>query len=238
MTEPHSADSSRFAIVVVAVFVVAGTIALPDVWLQTGPSAPAPEGLFEGSDAQLDEWVCAGDECFFATDSIVTRLRGSGRVVEWVINTENPLTDVPLTDEGRAEDVEIAAVRTSGDTLYLELESGRLVSRTRDGTWRPGVAEFRNVMNTAIVLAVGAASAVIAVGWLRTRRVDAALLIVAGMAAAVVHLPITIWRHTTSFSLSTAALVSLVVTVGALWAAVVVAGPRVRDTTERYIPGT
>ncbi len=237
MTEPRSAGSSRFAIVVVAVFVVAGTIALPDVWLQTGSPKPAPEGLFDGSDAQLDEWVCAGEECFFATDSLVTRQRGSGRVVEWVINTENPLTDVPLTDEGRPEEVEIAAVRTIGDTLYLELESGRLVTRTRDGTWRPGVAEFRNVMNTAIVLAVGAASAVVALGWLRSRQIDAALLIVAGFAAAVAHLPITIWRHTTSFSLSTAALVSTVVIVGALVAAVVVAGPRVRDTSIRYIAG-
>lgn len=237
MTEPHSAGSSRFAIVVAAVFVAAGTLALPDVWLQMGPPLPAPEGLFDEGDPQLDEWVCIGDQCFFATDSLVTRREGSGRVVEWVINTDNPLTEVPLTDDGLPEDVEIASVRTSGDTLYLQLESGRVVSRTRDGTWRPDVAEFRDVMSTAIFLAVAAAAAVTTLGWLRSRRVDTALLIVAGTAAAVVHLPITIWRHTTSFSLSTAGVISLAVIAGSLVAGVVLAGPGERDTTSRYIAG-
>lgn len=238
MTEPQLPSTARFATVIVAIFVVAATITLPDVWLRAAPAPPVPEDVFDsGPSDQVNEWVCINDECFFATDSLVTRRRGNDRVVEWVINPENPLTDIPLTTEGREEPVGIAAVRAVNDTLYLQLESGRVVSRTRDGVWRPSVADFRNVTSTAAAIALLAAAMVVATGWARSRRVDTLLLVVAGVGAALSHLPITIWRHTTSFSLSAAAVVSVLVIGGSLVAGYLIAGPRHSNVTKRYIPG-
>ncbi len=241
MTDPQlasQAGSARFATVVVAIFMVAATIALPDVWLRDAPAPPVPEGVFDsGTSDQVDEWVCINDDCFFATDSLVTRRHGNDRVVEWVINPDNPLTDIPLTAEGRKEQVGIAAVRAVDDTLYLQLESGRVVSRTRDGVWRPSVAEFRNVISTAVAIALFAAAVVVATGWARSRRVDTLLLIVAGVAAALSHLPVTIWRHTTSFSLSAAAVLTLFIIAGSVVAGYLTAGPQHSDVTKRYIAG-
>ena len=237
MTERQSASTGRFLIGVAAAFVVAATIALPDVWLRAAPAPPVPEGVFASGRSQVREWVCVNADCFFATDSLVTRRHDGGQVVEWVINPENPLTDIPLTAEGREEQVEIVDIRAVEDTLYLQLRSGRIVSRNRDGVWRPATSEFREVMGTAMVIAAVTATAVVAISWARSRRVSSAVLVVAGAAAILAHLPVTIWRHTTSFSLSSAAVLSLLFIVGSLVTGSLVAGPKQQDVAKRYIAG-
>lgn len=218
----------RFAAIVAALFTVAATVALPDVWLQRTPGPIPPEGLFTTDRQDPGPWVCVADGCFTARGSEVSRqgITGRSEGVSWIINPDNPLTDIPLDDEGREEDIRIDDMRAFEDILYVQLNSGRIVTRTRDGVWRPGVAEFRSTTPTALVVAALVGLVTIAVGWLRARRVDAPLIAVAAVMAVLAHAPVTAWRHTTSYSLSTAGALSFVVLLAAVAVGYLAAGPR------------
>jgi hypothetical protein len=76
-----------------------------------------------------------------------------------------------------------------------------------------------------------AAATVLGVGGLRARRLNTTLIAVAGVAAAVSHLPVTMWRHTTQFSLSTALVLSVLSIMIFMVIGYLAAGPRYRPTT-------
>ena len=129
---------------------VAGTISLPEVWLREGPTVAPPDWVFDSQPSQLGEWVCVADDCVMARNSLVTNADGS---VAWVINPDNPLTRLARDDQGRDEDVRIASIQVVSGRIHVLLESGRVVTRTRDGTWRPGVGAFRESIAVSLVIA-------------------------------------------------------------------------------------
>jgi hypothetical protein len=214
-------------------FVTVGTIALPDVWLDRGPGAQPPEGLFDSLPSFVDEEVCNLDGCFRARpgSSLVTRRTRDVVEVDWVVNPDNPLTMLPLEEDGEEEDIRIDRLEERDDILYLKLNSGRIVVRTRDGIWHPGVSEFRAVRGVAATITAMAAITVLGAGTLRARRLDTVLVVVAGAAAGVSHLPVTLWRHTTRYSLSTAVALSVLsITIFAV-VGYLAAGPRHNPTS-------
>lgn len=232
MTGDDDRAALWFVIALALLVVVAGSIALPEVWLRSGP-APAPRAdLFDPGPSQLREWVCVDDECVMARGSLVMNDDGS---VAWVINPDNPLTTLELDDRGREENVRIAAIRAVEGRVHLQLESGRIVTRTREGEWRPGVGEFRESATVSILVAAMTVASVLAIAWLRARRIDVPTLVAAGVAGAVVHLPLTIWEHSTSISLSAAAALATTLVVVAMVVGYLVAGPRHRHIRSRTV---
>lgn len=223
-----STPGGRFVMVLAALFLAAATVALPDVWLQQTPGPTPPEDLFTTEPRDPGPWVCVADGCFTARGSEVTRqgITGRSEGVAWIINPENPLTRIPLDEDGEEEDIRIADMRAFEDLLYVQLNSGRIVTRTRDGVWRPSVAEFRSTTPTALALAALAGAVTATAGWLRARRVDVVLIGVAAVMAILAHLPVTVWRHTTSYSLSIAGALSVVVLGASVIAGYLAAGPR------------
>ena len=207
MSIADDSGAVRFALAFAMLVAVAGTISLPEVWLREGPTVAPPDWVFESQPSQLGEWVCVADDCVMARNSLVTNADGS---VAWVINPDNPLTRLDRDDQGRDEDVRIASIQAVSGRIHVLLESGRVVTRTRDGTWRPGVGAFRESIAVSLVIAWLAGSAAAVSGWLRARRIELSTLAVAGVAAAVAHLPVTIWEHSTALSLSAAGALSAV----------------------------
>lgn len=197
-------DIGGFFALAAIVLIVGGSIALPELWLLPDGSPNVPVAVFDtGPDAtRVRQELCIVDNCYTADESRVIERNGSKRRVAWVINPDNPFTVVPVDENGVEENLRIVRMTEVAGTLYVELGSGRTVVRTRDGTWNPGVGEFREVGAPAAALAVLGAFAVLVGAWLRRKRVHTSTLLIAGVFAVICHLPITIWRFTTAWSLS------------------------------------
>lgn len=197
-------DIGGFFALAAIVLIVGGSIALPELWLLPDSPPVVPEGVFDTSidSTRVRQEICIVAHCYTADESRVIERNGSKRRVAWVINPDNPFTVVPVDENGVEENLRIVRMTEVAGTLYVELGSGRTVVRTRDGTWNPGVGEFREVGAPAAALAALGALAVLAGAWLRRRRVHSSTLLIAGLFAIICHLPITIWRFTTAWSLS------------------------------------
>lgn len=227
---PHN---SSFFIAIAALFLVSASLALPDVFLRVGAAEPPPAEIFDDDTSQLNQPLCSESYCFTVRRTMVVNRSGA---IDWVINRDNPLTTIPIGEDGREENVRIVDVAVPNGNVHLLLESGRVITRTRDGVWRPSVAEFREVRAVSGFIAFVAAAAAFSVGYLRSQRLDRALA-AAGVCAAVAHLPVTLWRHSTSISLSIALVISLLCIVGAAVAGYVAAGPSL-DRDDRVVIGS
>lgn len=198
-------NSRVFVALIVMMIVVAGSIALPEVWLLPNQESHVPAEIFDNSasSVRVRDETCIGERCYYADGSRMIERQGSSQRVVWVINPENPLTKLPVDENGVEENVRIVRISESAEILYVELGSGRTIVRDREGDWNPGVGEFRAVAGPAALLAALAALATLVVARIRAGWTSPMHVVVAGVFAVLSHLPITVWRFTTTWSLST-----------------------------------
>ena len=176
----------------------------------------------------------SGNAVLFRSDENLQPGQARAERIEWVINTDHPLTQRAL-DLDQA--ITVSSVSTNDGVLYAFLSNSDIARRSSDGTWTPSLSALRPVQLPAGILAALTGTAMLALAAGRVFLNDRIGLILGAQPVAVAlaalfaagsSTPLWWWHVSSEVSFTTASgLCALIATVGVavMWRVPRTAGP-------------